>query len=90
MLLLGYVVATEERLPVWRDDRALWEDAIQKSPGLAVVRIQWATALHNSRKNAEAVAVLERALVETSPDAADRKRIRDMLADWKRMQVNVD
>jgi hypothetical protein len=90
VLLLGYVVATEDRLPVWHDDRALWEDAIQKSAGLAVVRIQWAEALYNSHKNAEAVAVLERALVETNPDAADRKRIREMIADWKRMQVSVD
>jgi hypothetical protein len=90
VLLLGYVVATEDRLPVWHDDRALWEDSIQKSPGLAVVRIQWAEALHNSHNSAEAVAVLERALVETNPDAADRKRIREMIADWKRMQVSVD
>ena len=55
-----------------------------------MVRIQWATALHNSHKDAEARAVLERALLETNPDAADRKRIHDMIADWKRTLVNVD
>jgi protein O-mannosyl-transferase len=83
VLLLGYVVATQERLPVWRNDSALWNDAIQKSPGLSVVRIQWATSLHNDKKKVEALAALERALVETRPDAADRERMLATIAEWK-------
>jgi len=90
VLLLGFAVATHERLPVWRDDRALWADAFEKSPGLAVVRLQWATSLHNSQNNAAAVAVLEQALVETHPDQADRQRIEAAIADWKHSPAIVE
>lgn len=83
VLILGYATATQARLPVWRDDTALWEDAIEKSGGLPVVRIQWAFALYNAHQSAEAVAVLERTLIETRPDAADRERIQSTVRDWR-------
>ncbi len=83
VLALGYFAAQQERLPVWRTDMALWNDAVAKSPGLTVVRFQWATALHNSRKTSQAVAALERALVDTHPDDADRERIRGAIDKWR-------
>jgi protein O-mannosyl-transferase len=84
ILLVGYMTATRERLTVWQDDQTLWYDAMAKSPGLTVVRFQWATALHHQRRDSEAVAVLERALLETNPDDADRSRIHAAIAEWKR------
>lgn len=84
VLLIGYMTATHERLTVWQDDETLWYDAMAKSPGLTVVRFQWATALHHQRRDPEAVAVLERALVETNPDDADRHRILAAISEWTR------
>jgi hypothetical protein len=90
VLLCGYATATNERLPVWRDDQSLWADAIAKSPSLPVVRIQWAQSLYAAHQEGQAVAVLRRALVETRPDQADRERILSSLADWDRVWPTVD
>jgi hypothetical protein len=77
-------------LPVWRDDQALWADAISKSPELPVVRIQWAESLYAAHYEDQAVAVLRRALVETRPDEADRERMLAAIADWNRKRPAID
>jgi protein O-mannosyl-transferase len=90
VLVCGYLAATHERLPVWRNDQALWADAISKSPELPVVRIQWAESLYAARHEGQAIAVLKLALVETRPDEADRARILTAIADWERVRPAVD
>ncbi|HEV8000324.1 MAG TPA: hypothetical protein VGP63_10620 [Planctomycetaceae bacterium] len=90
VLLCGYLTVTQERLPVWRTDQALWADAIAKSPELSVVRIQWAQSLYASHHEGEAVAVLKRALVETRPDEADRERMLATISDWNHVPPRVE
>ncbi len=88
VLLCGYLTATHDRLPVWRNDQSLWADAVAKSNRLPVVRIQWAQSLYAAHHPGEALAVLQRTLVETRPDEADRERIQATIIDWSRPHVN--
>jgi hypothetical protein len=90
VLVCGYLDVTHNRLPVWRDDQALWADAISKSPELPVVRIQWAESLYAAHHEDQAVAALRRALVETRPDNADRERMLAAIADWNRKRPTLD
>jgi len=88
VLLCGYLTATHDRLPVWRNDQSLWADAVSKSNRLPVVRIQWAQSLYAAHHPGEALAVLQRSLVETRPDEADRERIQAAIRNWSRPRVN--
>ena len=90
VLLCGYLAVTHERLPVWRNDQALWADAISKAAELPVVRIQWAESLYAAHHEGEAVDVLKRALRETGPDAADRERMLATITEWDRARRAVD
>ena len=82
-VVVGYSAATVRYLPVWRDGGSLWEHANRHVPQLAVVQIQRAITLHALGETDEAVAVLERALIECAPDEIDRKRIEEKLASWR-------
>ncbi|MGE3316291.1 MAG: hypothetical protein AB7O26_14335 [Planctomycetaceae bacterium] len=77
-------VAAHRHLPVWRNSTSLWENAFEQNPQIPVVRIQWAYALHDAGREAEAIAMLEETLVKTKPDEADRKRILRKLDEWGR------
>jgi protein O-mannosyl-transferase len=88
VLLCGYLTATHDRLPVWRNDQSLWADAVAKSASLPVVRIQWAQSLYAAHHPGEALAVLHRTLVETRPDEADRERIQTTITNWSGASVN--
>jgi protein O-mannosyl-transferase len=90
VLLCGYLSVTADRLPVWRNDQALWADAVSKSPNLPVVRIQWAESLYAAHHEGQAVAALKRALVDTRPDEADRERMLEAIADWNRIPPAVN
>jgi hypothetical protein len=76
------VAGTRARLPVWRDGLSLWADAVQKTPGLTVVQIQWANTLHDAGRDAEAAAALNYALAHCEPDEIDRARIHEKLRAW--------
>jgi thioredoxin-like negative regulator of GroEL len=80
--VLVYASLASRRLPVWRNSVALWEQAYERNPKIPVVRIQWAYALHDAGRKAEAIAMLQTTLVETNPDEADRKRILRRLDEW--------
>ncbi len=75
-------LATQHRLPVWRDGYALWSDAIAKTPSLTVVRIQWANTLQAAGQTEQACEVLRGALAETAPDEINTRRIREKLEAW--------
>ncbi|MHC4876094.1 MAG: hypothetical protein ACYTGL_06315 [Planctomycetota bacterium] len=79
---IGLAMASKAHLPVWQNDRALWEHTMTRAASLPVVRIQYAMMLHNSGRDADAVDVLQRTLVELQPDDLDRERIRDKIAEW--------
>jgi hypothetical protein len=80
--VVTYSLMTARHLPVWRNDRALWEHTIGCVPRLPVAQIQWADALHASGQRADAVAVLQAALAADRADDADRMRMRQRLAEW--------
>ncbi|MCH7988068.1 MAG: hypothetical protein IID46_02835 [Planctomycetes bacterium] len=83
-LVMTLAWRTREHLSVWKNDFALWEHANQHVPHLTVVQIQRASALERKGDTDQAVAVLKSALLNSNPDAADRKRIFKKLADWQR------
>ena len=83
-LVMTLAWRTREHLPVWENDSALWEHANQHVPHLTVVQLQRASAFQRKGDKQQAVALLESALLNTNPDAADRKRIFKKLADWQR------
>lgn len=55
-------ITTFIRNEVWRTQRALWEDALQKSPGKARVHVNYGTALHLDGELDEAIEHYCRAL----------------------------
>jgi protein O-mannosyl-transferase len=81
-IVCGYAMLSTQRLPVWKDDYALWRKTVGQMPQLAVVQIQWADALHQAGEDASARAALHLALARCSPDAGDRKRIHQRLNAW--------
>jgi hypothetical protein len=82
-LVITLAWRTREHLPVWKNDFALWGHANQHVPHLTVVQIQRASAFQRKGDKEQAVALLESALLNSDPDAADRKRILKKLADWQ-------
>ena len=80
--VVTYSLMAARHLPVWQNDRALWEHTIGCVPHLPVAQIQWADALHASGERAEAVAALQAALAAGRADDADRERMRQRLAEW--------
>jgi hypothetical protein len=81
-LISGFALASIGRLPVWKDDLALWRRTVAQVPQLAVVQIQWADALHAYGRQPAAVAALHVALSRCDPDPADRERIQKRLIEW--------
>eukprot|EP00913_Durusdinium_trenchii_P013365 g12546.t1 len=76
-------VGTRERLPVWRNATALWEDAASKQPQMPVVQYQLATGLYAAGEQERAIAVLDNVIATGNPDAADRKRMQKKLDAWR-------
>lgn len=76
------LVASRLHLPVWRNDRSLWEHAMRHAPNLPLVRIQYALMLNNEGRSQEAVQVLEDTLVQLQPDPLDEERIREKIHLW--------
>ena len=79
----GYAWQSTQRLPVWRNDFALWSRTIRQVPQLAVVQIQWADSLRARGHDSAAAATLKLALAKCDPDAADRQRIQERLQSWR-------
>ena len=76
------VIATYEHLPVWKNDQALWENTMARTPSLPLVHIQYAWMLHNSGHHEAAIACLRYTLTEMTPDELDRARIEQTIEDW--------
>ncbi len=85
MLLVAgsFVKATRDYLPVWRNDLALWEYAVQEAPQLPVVQIQRAISLKNAGQTAAAINALDYALTHCEPDPIDRQRIEEKLVEYR-------
>jgi hypothetical protein len=76
------IIATYEQLPVWKNDQALWENTVSRTPELPLVQIQYAMMLHNAGHNEAAIARLRHTLAELTPDDLDRERTKKMIEDW--------
>ena len=83
-VVCGYALISIDRLPIWKNDQALWRQTVGQVPQLAVVQIQWADSLHESGHPEAAVASLQLALNRTQADPADRRRMRERLQKWKK------
>lgn len=86
-VLCGCTLATHCYLPVWRNSRALWEDASASVGHLPVVQYQLADAYFTAGERKKAVALLQRALQNETLDAGDRRRFRKTLAEWQRLMA---
>lgn len=82
-IVAASLAATVQHLPVWRNSFSLWEHAGQQQPLIPVVRIQMALTLHDNGRLQDAVRVLSLALLETSPDTADRQRMQRAIQQWR-------
>ena len=79
---VALVIASRLHLPVWQNDQALWQHTVSQTPTLPVVRFQYATMLYKQGQRADAIAVLQSALDELNPDAADEDRFRTRINEW--------
>lgn len=77
---------TLEQLDIWRNPVALWSHALQHTPSLPVVHIQWAITLQQQGEAEAALRTLHQLLEQGNPDAADRERISRMISEWSREQ----
>ena len=82
LITIGFIQKTQNYLPVWRNDLALWSYASQQTPDLPAVQIQRAISLRNAGQSKEAMKALDYALTHCNPDEIDRKRIEAKIADW--------
>ena len=72
LLLLGhYLMETYDRIPVWKDENTLWEDAVRKVPESPKARFSYAHILEYQGKLDEAVKQYEHGL-SLSPEAFER------------------
>jgi hypothetical protein len=81
--VLALLLATRQHLPVWENDRALWEHTMSRVPELPIVRIQYAMMLHRAGEDASAISILEETLTRHEPDDIDRERITTKIAAWR-------
>jgi hypothetical protein len=81
--VLALLLATRQHLPVWENDRALWEHTMSRVPELPIVRIQYAMMLHEAGEDASAISILEETLTRHEPDDIDRERITTKIAAWR-------
>ena len=76
------LIASRLQLPVWQNDQALWEHTVSQTPTLPVVQFQYATMLYQQGQRTSAIAVLQSALDDLNPDAADEDRFRTRIEEW--------
>ena len=72
LLLLGHdLMVTHERIPAWKDENALWEDAVRKVPDSPKARFSYAHILEHQGKLDEAEKQYEIGL-SLSPEPFER------------------
>lgn len=79
---VALLIAARQHLPVWENDKALWEHTVSQTPTLPVVQFQYATMLHNSGERTKAIGVLQSAVDRMNPDQADEDRFRERIEEW--------
>ena len=77
------LIAARMHLPVWENDKALWENTVAQAPTLPLVQYQYATMLHNSGERTKAITVLQSAVNELNPDQVDEDRFQERLQEWR-------
>jgi hypothetical protein len=85
--VMSYAAMSMRYVQVWRNPTTLWAHALERSPGLPVVQIQWALTLHDRGETERACEVLEDVLTETRADEGDRLRIARILSEWRPARI---
>ncbi|WP_437185018.1 hypothetical protein SH668x_002108 [Planctomicrobium sp. SH668] len=80
--------STTNYLPVWKNPLSLWSYAIEKTPSLPMVHIQWATTLKDLDREEEALGVLQNILDERNPDDAEVTLIRGMMEEIRNPETS--
>jgi hypothetical protein len=80
---MSYTAMSMRYVQVWRNPVTLWAHALDCSPRLPVVQIQWALTLHAQGETERACQVLEDVLSEARADEGDRLRIARILSEWR-------
>ncbi len=71
LLLVNYTVQTYDRIPVWKDEKTLWEDAVVKVPGSPRAHFSYAHILELEGMAAEAENQYQLGL-KVSPEPFER------------------
>lgn len=85
-LLFRYSLLTERYLFAWKDGLTLWQYTSKQVPQIPVVQIQLANSYHSQGDHARAVAIIQKALENTSPDELDRQRMEQKIQEWDRLK----
>lgn len=81
--IMSYAAMSMRYVQVWRNPTTLWAHALDRSPQLPVVQIQWALTLHDRGETQRACQVLENVLSGTRADEGDRLRVARILNEWR-------
>jgi hypothetical protein len=81
--VMSYTAMSMRYVQVWRNPTTLWAHALERSPELPVVQIQWALTLHDRGETEQACQVLEDVLSGPRADHGDRLRIARILKEWR-------
>jgi tetratricopeptide (TPR) repeat protein len=79
-LLLFYLIGTLMRVGVWRDDLAVWEDALKKNPGSSLVRLNLGVALMREGLHEKALEEFSLAAVQKDINPAKLLHIIELYA----------
>lgn len=81
--VMSYTAMSMRYVQVWRNPTTLWTHALEHSPELPVVQIQWALTLHARGETQRACDVLEQVMAGPRADEGDRLRIARLLSEWR-------
>ncbi len=81
--VLSYSAMSMRYVQAWQNPTTLWTHALEHSPELPVVQIQWALTLHARGETRQACEVLERVVSGPRADEGDRLRIARLLQEWR-------
>ncbi|HVJ86162.1 MAG TPA: hypothetical protein VM452_11000 [Caulifigura sp.] len=81
--VMSYSAISMRYVQVWRNPTTLWVHAIEHSPELPVVQIQWALTLHARGETHRACEILEQVVAGRRADEGDRRRIARLLDEWR-------
>lgn len=81
-VLVGwYSFTSSQHLPTWKNDLAMWDNAVKVAPELPIAQYQRGISLWNAGRSEEAIHVINSALTLPRVDSFDRERMQAKLAE---------